>query len=443
MRRTLGRVAVATAAAIVAVLACHGAPDEPKKFGVGPSPGGGFVPGGGGTSGGGASGLAAVSHDTTMSGSGTGGSPLGVSLTVSGPLSGTGSAGNALTSSGDVSSVTAGTGLSGGGTSGALTLNVNLTTTSCVAGKAATAIAADGTATCSTFVDAVGAGLSLSGHTASANLTGGACTAGSVVTNISAAGATTCTYVTPNDYTGTVIEWQDEFLNIFTGNASGSWVTSASGGTLVAVADPTGTRDGIVGLTGTTAAQREGILTAGNQILLGHGARVIDWVWNVPTLDDGTDKYTVEIGMLDTFNSVDITDGCYVVYDHSNLLTAPGTGAGNTGNKDDLECWCAANSVRTGYVMDGTIVSGASFTTVAAPVAAGAWLNTSIQPNAAGTSVDFLVGGVKSCVITTNIPTGANRYTNYGVNFVKNAGTNLREVDVDKFHTRLTLSSPR
>ncbi len=81
---------------------------------------------------------------------------------------------------GDITSVAAGTGLSGGGTSGAVTVNADTSYlqrrvgSSCTAGSSIRAIAADGTVTCETDTDtnttySAGTGLNLTGATFSAN----------------------------------------------------------------------------------------------------------------------------------------------------------------------------------------------------------------------------------------------------------------------------------
>ncbi len=290
----------------------------------------------------------------------------------------------------------------------------------------------------------IGAGLTYSAGAVVTNLTGGACTGGQVVTNVSAAGATTCTTVVPNDYTGTVEEYVDEFqMEAF--SSSGSFFVSSSGGTSAAaiVADSASLRQSLVGLTATTATARFGIRNQVNGFLLSTttGSRIVDWIIDVITLDDGTDKFAVLAGMFDTMTAVDQVDGCYFLYDRSNVASAPTTGANNSSNLQRWSCVCAANSVRTQYVMDGSVVSDSSFTTVSAPVSAATWNNLSVQGN--GSEMDFYVGGVKSCVITSHIPTAANRFTNYALNIIKSAGTNLREVDVDRFRERFTMTSAR
>lgn len=140
-----------------------------------------------------------------LGGSGTTTNPLTVSISTGGIISGTGSSGSPITATevGDISSVVAGTGLSGGATSGAATLNVNIAGASCASSEAITALSATGTGTCSTVGDitSVVAGTSLTGGATSGAATlnvalpGASCAASEAVTAISAAGTGTCSTV--------------------------------------------------------------------------------------------------------------------------------------------------------------------------------------------------------------------------------------------------------
>lgn len=96
------------------------------------------------------------------------------------------------------------------------------------------------------------------------------------------------------------------------------------------------------------------------------------------------------------------TNGCYFAYDDRNHLT----GAVGALNAAKWECWCASGGTRTKYIMDGSTVSDGGFTTVSAPVAALSWDHLKVVVT--GTSLaEFYVDGVKSCQITSNIPTSS------------------------------------
>lgn len=337
----------------------------------------------------------------------------------------------------------------------ATVIRTNLAGITLGAGSAVITMDRYGAMTGSAMVNSVAAGSAMSVSTTAGvvtvatNLTGGACTGGTEMTNISAFGVPTCTYVTLNDYTGTNIEWQDEFIADVASTAFWANTTAGAGATVSADQDPGGTRIGILEFgTGTTSTGKESYRSAASSILLGHGTWVVDWIWKVTTLSTSVEGYAVTVGMADTASAVDQVDGCYFLYDERNVASAPTTGAGNSSNLQRQACVCAANSVRTEYVMDGSVVSDSSFTTVSAPVAAGTWpstnvINDEIIINAAGSEADFYVAGIKSCVITTHIPTAAGRYTNMEIGIIKSVGTTSRTLDFDKFHAKFTMASAR
>ncbi len=143
-----------------------------------------------------------------IAGTGSSGSPLTWSPTLSG-ITGTGSSGSPLTFTevGDISSVVAGTGLSGGASSGAATLTVNIAGASCSASEAVTAIGATGTGTCSTVGDitsvVAGSGLSGGATSGAATLTidtsttqarvTGTCSSPNAIRAVASDGTVTCT----------------------------------------------------------------------------------------------------------------------------------------------------------------------------------------------------------------------------------------------------------
>lgn len=113
--------------------------------------------------------------------------------------------------------------------------------------------------------------------------------------------------------------------------------------------------------------------------ILGGGAIQIDWVFNIATLSNGTNRYIIRVGMGDTdTQNTDQANGVYAEYSDN-------INAGNWQYK-------TANA--------GTRTT----TTTAIPVATG-WNKITVNINAAGTSVTFSLNGVSlGAAITTNIP---------------------------------------
>jgi hypothetical protein len=256
-----------------------------------------------------------------------------------------------------------------------------------------------------------------------------------------------------NGYGGLHLEWTDEWQfsnNVANGAQYGDWTCFASGTgaacTQSASTVSTG-RPGIQQLTtGTTTTGRAAWGVISSQIDFGSMSAKWEDVVGVPTLSTSAEEYAILDGFLDTVTSVNNVDGCYFVYDRGNVLTAPGTGT-ITANQDKWQCWCASNSTRTGYTMDGSTVSQESFTTVNAPVAAVAWPSTNVAHlkivMTGTTRAEFYVNGVKSCDINTNIPSGTARMQGWARSMIKSAGTTARTLDYDFTLRTLDLNSAR
>lgn len=159
------------------------------------------------------------------------------------------------------------------------------------------------------------------------------------------------------------------------------------------------------------------ILRGQTQILLG-GGRTYYWSSvKVPTLSNGTDTFSVKIGIGDGVNGGNPTDGLWFEYTHSV----------NSGN------WV----IKTASNASGTT----SNTSTAA--SAGSWVSFAIEVNAAGTSAEFFINGSSVGTITTNIPTGAGRETALFFDIVKTAGTTARQLDVDAVLFMQKFTTPR
>lgn len=195
--------------------------------------------------------------------------------------------------------------------------------------------------------------------------------------------------------------------------------------------------------TGTTSSGRVSFGTNPSLVLGSTAAGVIEWEADVsiPTLSTSTDEFEDSIGM----NSVQTTTingnaKMTFEYDRPNSATAPTTGAGNTSNLNNWICRTGDAGVYTEYVMDGTVVSDAGFTTVAEPIVAGSWYKLRIIYNQTPGEADFYVakdGGAftLACKITTHIPSTTQGTTHQvapiAVYHIKSAGTNNRHMSVD------------
>jgi hypothetical protein len=168
-----------------------------------------------------------------------------------------------------------------------------------------------------------------------------------------------------------------------------------------------------------------------------------DWIGGWPTLSTVGEEYSSVIGFLDTVTAANQSNGCFFAYDRLPVMTAPGTGTITAGSAN-LQCWCASGGTRTGYTMDGAIVSQESFTTVATPASAVTLPDTGmmhLRIVVTGTTraefyADTGAGLTKRCDINTNIPSGSNR-TGFGFNITKSAGTTARDEYVD--YSRISL----
>lgn len=383
---------------------------------------------------------------------------------------------------GDITSVVAGSGLSGGATSGAATLDVstgtgititgdavtlNMTGASCAASEAVTAIGATGTGTCSTVGDITGvtAGTNMSGGGASGavtlNVSDSPTFSGSVTvqgnTTLGNAATDTITFLNGptgvNGYDGTSFEWNEEWLSgaiAPTASANwplgGNWLASANGTGLFTAGVGTTTRPGIIEFgTSTSATGRSSIGTNPALIDFNSGSWTFEAVVGFPTLSVVAQEYAALIGFLDDVTSVNQVDGCYFLYDRAGTATDPGTGADGTG--DTWKCWCASNSTRTGYLMNGVAVSDESFTTVSQSVAALTLPSTNIYRlkivMTGTTRAEFYVNGTKSCNISTNIPSGSARLTGAAHTLIKSNGTTSRTMDLDFTRLAVTLNAAR
>ncbi len=110
------------------------------------------------------------------------------------------------------------------------------------------------------------------------------------------------------------------------------------------------------------------------QFILGGGVLTINWVFNVAILSDGTNTYTLKIGMLSANNQ----NGFYFAY---------------------------SNGLNSGNWTINTIQANTPTTTNTATAVTTGWHNAQMVVNAAASSISFSIDGVSLGSIATTIPT--------------------------------------
>jgi hypothetical protein len=188
-------------------------------------------------------------------------------------------------------------------------------------------------------------------------------------------------------------------------------------GTAAAMSAGTGTNahPGVTQLsTGTSTTGRGGVATGANAVALGGGKVRFLVVAKIDTLSDGTNRYSVNLGMGTTAGSTNQGEG--VTFRYSDNV-----------NSGKWQAVCAASSVETATDTGITADTG--------------WHAFEAEVNAAGTSVEFFIDGASVATVTTNIGTGAMRLI--PANIVKSAGGTARTVQLDMFNYSLELTTAR
>lgn len=194
--------------------------------------------------------------------------------------------------------------------------------------------------------------------------------------------------------------------------SSHGWVSNPSGtGSAVTLGDPTniedGSHQGILRLiTGTTTSGRAVTQMDVSSIILGGGILTCAMNLYIQNLSDGTETYTIYVGLGNTTNGTEFTNGVYWLY-------SSGVNSGNWVGKT------ATSSSRT------------SLNTSVAAVAS--WQRLKFVVNAAASSVEYFINEASQTTITTNIPTTSGYITPI-LKIVKSAGTTSREINPDYFY---------
>jgi hypothetical protein len=139
-------------------------------------------------------------------------------------------------------------------------------------------------------------------------------------------------------------------------------------------------------------------------IFLGNGLVRFGFLLRIPTLSNGTDRFTISVGLTD-----DTT-----------------LGGGNEVNAVNFTYLDNVNSGK--WFARTAAASPRSSADAGITVVAGTWYLLEAVVNAAGNSVAFYVGGVLKATIVTNIPTA--RVIPYAA-ILKALGTTSRNFDVD------------
>lgn len=259
-----------------------------------------------------------------------------------------------------------------------------------------------------------------------------------------------------NLYGGTHFEFVDEFMARLSAPLNGSSATDqyifqfdqSGAGALDAAGSPLGDTTAVSGRLGVWALDT-GLTASGSSRLAGNtdsvdfadGSFTFEGTFYVLALSTAVQEYTFVAGFNDVFAAVDQVDGCYFMYDRGDLAANPNTGDTGGISGDNWSIWCASNSTRTGYKLDGT-ASEDSFTTVSSAVAATTWYRFKIVMEGT-TKARFFINGTEVGRITTNIPSGNTRATQTAFQVKKHVGTANSYIYVDQTVLDVTLNSVR
>lgn len=187
-----------------------------------------------------------------------------------------------------------------------------------------------------------------------------------------------------------------------------NWVSTVNGAAAAVAATTTGqdsTHLGIVALsTGTSSTGRASIsLSNVSTVVPGGGSELTQWIVQMPNVPDGTNTYTVRIGLGDVAAAGDFTNGLYF---EINLATS----------STNWIIKSASSSTRTTTVTSKAFVNGE-------------WDRLGITLVSGVAS--YYVNGVMVGTITTNIPNNVAVFPVAKVE--KSVGTTSRSLMIDSF----------
>lgn len=173
----------------------------------------------------------------------------------------------------------------------------------------------------------------------------------------------------------------------------------------------------ILGTAGTNNAQASiALCNAGNVGCwrLGGGQYYLKFLVKIPTLSNGTDRFQVYIGLAD-----------------------------DKGGATNEECWFTyIDTLNSGQWVGQTRTGGGTITSVSSSIAVTTgWTKLEMIINAAGTSVQFFVGGVSIGTSSTNIPISSG--IGPIIQIIKSVGTATRNLYCDLFKYKIALTTAR
>lgn len=153
-----------------------------------------------------------------------------------------------------------------------------------------------------------------------------------------------------------------------------------------------------------SAAGAAGFRSSGTAILFGGGQWSMEWMVRIPTLSDGTHRFTCRVGFLDA-GIAEPADGVYFRY---------------------------VDNVNSGrWVLVARNNSTETTTNSSSAPVANTWYRLKIVVNAAGTLATYYVNGTSIGTTATNIPTASGRQTGLGMSIIKSVGTASRTFEAD------------
>lgn len=154
--------------------------------------------------------------------------------------------------------------------------------------------------------------------------------------------------------------------------------------------------------------------------LLGNGRWVFEFWIRIPVLSNGTDRFTVKAGLLNSNTATAPTNGCWFEYI-------------DNANSGQWQCFTKSTAGAT-----------TTINTTSAP-SANTWYKLRVDVNSGGTQVDFFVDGsnVGTASTSANIPTGSGRSVTPMMGIYKSVGTTNVVLDMDVSFGFCKLSSAR